>query len=397
MEYRRKIRKLIMNLLGQQPFFGHILASCLWSFEKSLPAPAGMIIRDSLEIIINPETFFMLDEYDQKFTLLHEVLHFLFKHPWRAELGGRDRSWAINNIAMDLATNSYLSDSCNIKSPDWVCTPQGFNLEVNKTFEWYLKHLPTKKLKFKFKGDPGPGGGGIHGDQDQQGQGVEGEIEVEVPEHWWKTEVPEIEAEGLARRLFEGAAKMAGKVPSGALRELYEQKAEVDWRNAFINYAQSSEQNEDWRYCKRHTSRRYSVPPGAKHEYQGEIHVFVDTSGSMSPKDIGACFSIIDKLRLMGYLIWVHEVDASLHQTYIYKGVPPKVKGGGGTMFREAMQKVKEEFPEMVEAILLTDGYIFDLSGAMPEGLRSVLVVITEESRADLPDWCTVLRMRHSK
>ena len=131
-----------------------------------------------------------------------------------------------------------------------------------------------------------------------------------------------------------------------------------------------------------------------KHDYQGEIHVMVDTSGSMSAKEVGACFSIVHKLHLMGYRVWVHEVDAALHSSYIYSGIPPKVHGGGGTMFREAITKVREDFPELQEVIILTDGYIFDMTGGIPSGLTSVLIVLTEDSNANLPDWATTLRMR---
>jgi len=386
-EDRKKIRRLVMNLLEQRPFFGHVLAVCTWSFEKDLPAPAGMIVRESLCIVINPDEFFEYKEADQRYILMHEIAHFLFKHPWRARNAGADRSHMINNIAMDLATNSFLSDACHIHEPEFVLMPSQFKLDKNKTYEWYLSNLPTKKIKVKVKGDG-------KGDPSKGGSQTDEEFEVEVPEHFWKVDVPEIEAEGLARNLFEGACKMAGTAPSGALRDLYKTTADVDWKDQFITYAQSSEQSEDWRFCKRHTSRRYSIPPGAKHDYQGEVHIMVDTSGSMSNKEIGACFSIIHKLHLMGYRIWVHEVDAALHDSYIYTGTPPKVHGGGGTMFREAIVKVQEGFPEMQEVIILTDGYIFDVSGGIPAGLKSVLIVLTEDSHANLPDWATTLRMR---
>jgi predicted metal-dependent peptidase len=418
----KKRRKLVINLLGQQPFFGHVLACCKWSYETKCsdgrPLPvAGMIIRESLTILLNPETFFVESEYDQKYILLHEIIHFLFKHPWRAGKSGMGPEY--ENYAMDFATNSFLSDTCHMKPPEKLLLPERFKLERNKTFEWYLRHLPKEAIscphcngtghnqgKGKGKGggqgQQGKGGGQGDQDDDQQsgsgrcphcgGSGVAG-----APGHYWELEVSEAEADGLARRLFEGASKMAGTSPSGALRELYKVNAEVDWRDQFINYAQSSEQNEDWRFCKRHTSRRYGGPPGAKHEYMGEIHIFVDTSGSMSAKEIGACFSIIDKLKLMGYMIWVHEFDAGpAAKPYVYGNVPPKVHGGGGTMIRDSLKECKDEFPEVTQAIILSDGYIFDLSGAIPEGFTSALLVLTEDSNASLPDWVTILRMRVS-
>ena len=420
----KKRRKLVMGLLGQQPFFGHVLACCKWSYEtktsdgRDLPV-AGMIIRESLTIILNPETFFVESEYDQKYILLHEIIHFLFKHPWRAGKSGQGHDY--ENIAMDFATNSFLSDTCHLKPPEKLLLPERYKLEKNKTFEWYLRHIPKEAFQCPYCNGSGSGHGqgkdkdpsGGKGKEESQGKGDDdGEGEGQgkgngrcphcggsgvrnAPGHYWELEVSEAEADGLSRRLFEGASKMAGTTPHGALRDLYKVGAEVDWRDQFINYAQATEQNEDWRFCKRHISRRYGGPPGAKHEYMGEIHVFVDTSGSMSPKEIGACFSIIDKLKLMGYLIWVHEFDAGpAAQPYIYNHIPPKAHGGGGTMIREALTQCKTEFPEVVQAIILSDGYIFDLSGAMPEGFQSMLLVLTEDSNATMPDWVTMLRMR---
>ena len=354
------LRRLNVMLLQEHPFYGHIMASCRWDQENSMPAIAGLKINTSFLTILIGDLFFKLDHNEQRFAVMHELLHFLFQHPIRMHR----MCDIIKNIAADLAVNSYIVQSSRIQKSESCLYPKQFNLPDNRTYEFYLKELVRQMQQNKLK-LPGDGKG-------ESGKGGE---------HHWIIEGTLEEAGELARRIFN-VAKSVGTVPSGTLRDLYEAEAKISWEELFIQASQATEMAEEWRFTKRHYSRRYGTIPGVVHEYRGEMKMCVDTSGSMGAKEIGACFSVVDKMDGLGYEITIFEFDAAFQQEYKYEGVPPKVKGGGGTCIESTFAHIAEEYPDTNQVFVFTDGMIFDLDKAKAiaeEGGWDVAFILTND------------------
>jgi predicted metal-dependent peptidase len=364
------LRRLNVVLLQEHPFYGHIMATCRWDQENSMPAVAGLKINTAFLTILIGDRFFNLDHNEQRFAVMHELLHFLFQHPIRMHR----MCDAIKNIAADLAVNSYIVQSSRIQKSESCLYPKQFNLPDNRTYEFYLKELNKMVQQNKLK-LPGLGGEGF-------GRGKDGKSESgKGGEHYWVIDGTLEEAAELARRVFN-VAKSVGTVPEGSLRDLYEAEAKISWEELFIQASQSSEMSEEWRFTKRHYSRRYHTIPGVVHEYHGEMKVAVDTSGSMGPKDVGACFSVVDKMNSLGYNITIFEFDADFQREYQYEGIPPKVKGGGETCVSSTFQHIAEEHPDTTQVFVFTDGMIFDLDKAKAiadeEGWEVVFILTNE-------------------
>lgn len=368
---KQELTKTNFLFISKYTFFGYIMAGSNKIINPNIQAVAGMNIGKCLNIYFHPE-YFSLTQEVQTFVTLHEIGHFVFKHPWRAkEFLERGFNWQYLNYCMDLAINSWLRDSCGVPDPHYGVWPEHVGLDKEKSFDWYVYKLRDKILDLAKDGKLGIGGdGGAHD---------------------WVVDVPEHEAEGLARRMYQTAEKAAGDARLGILRDFYTVKAWAEWQDAFKTVCQSSEVSDESIFTKRKFSRRFHQPPGTKHDYKGEIHVFVDCSGSMSDDEIGQCFSIIGQLALLGYDIWIHEFDAGgTCAPYIYKKVPPHVHGGGGTILRPALEECKERFPNCVEAVVLTDAGIGDLQGERPLGFKRIHFAVTHQGHRHmdhLPDW----------
>ena len=421
-----RLRRLIIRLLDRTPFFGHVLALTSREMTEELgPFKAAMTIsRNNLKLIINPSLFFADPEDNQMWVIVHEVLHFLFKHPWRSKMKDRKvkgdpLSWTsaqveafIENLAMDLAINSYMKHNFVNNVPGGVPMPEEFGFPESKTFEWYLHHL-RQTAQCPQCGMPLFGGGkgrqGSKGSSGKGQQGSGGKCSCNQPKagkalkkwvgqffgHAWQIDCDDAQANALASRFYQHGCRLAGTSPAGALRDVHKVEAVADFRDEIMKLAQSSELSDEQLFHKRRISRRFHRPPGSKYETLGEIHVLQDTSGSMGPKDIGSCYSVMDKLRRMGYDIYVYEFDAAFHgPEYQYKGVPPAVKGGGGTMMMSTLKYIAETKPDVKEVIVFTDSFVGDIPKNIPFGFKNIIFCIPEWVDNRLPDWIKVVKYR---
>lgn len=381
-QQRLIVRRITAGLAKEFPFFGHLLACCQISKTDELPT-AGLLIDESLTIKLGDRYFRSDISYnDQRFILLHEICHFIFKHPLRA--GKPDD---LKNIAMDIAVNSFLKNHSPFTLPDEALTPAMFNFEWDRSYEYYYTKL--LKMQQKCKQCGGQGCGKCSGKGDKKGNG-KGRPHAGGEQHSWEVKVSHAEATEFTHRMYQ-VAKAAGSDPGGSLSELYRVAVHVDWRDEFLRTAQQSELSEEWMFTRRRLSKRYGTIPGLVHDYLGELYLIVDTSGSMGKRELGASFDVVDKLRNIGYLIRIFEVDAKLQQEYIYAGIPPNVKGGGGTMFQSAFEHIAKEYPECEQVIALTDGYVGDLNAKQPP--FEVTFVITPDGTKDLP-WGNIIQMK---
>jgi hypothetical protein len=90
----------------------------------------------------------------------HELNHLLRDHALRMEAhGGKDRDLDKSNIAADLEINDDLDPEGFVA--DFGVTPAKYQLESNKTAEWYYDNLPQQD-----ENDSENGGEGSQGDSD---------------------------------------------------------------------------------------------------------------------------------------------------------------------------------------------------------------------------------------
>jgi predicted metal-dependent peptidase len=103
--------------------------------------------------------------------------------------------------------------------------------------------------------------------------------------------------------------------------------------------------------------KRADVPGNVLDEY-GKLAVLVDTSGSVSDRNLQEFFAEIDKIAQLLKKVWLIQYDAEVTDVRKYKrGAWKKleIKGRGGTDMKPAIDKAIEK--KCKRAIVLTDGY----------------------------------------
>ena len=119
----------------------------------------------------------------------------------------------------------------------------------------------------------------------------------------------------------------------------------------------------------------------------GEIVVAIDTSGSITQKQLGQFAAEIHKLNHLVDKITAITCDAQIHETvevYQMQDILSQIKfkGGGGTAFEPVFEWVEKhgQTPDLL--IYLTDSY-----GSFPQKVPHypTLWVLTQEEHYDIP------------
>lgn len=181
------------------------------------------------------------------------------------------------------------------------------------------------------------------------------------------TDISEQLAESIVRSMVsEAVQKSRGNVP-GAIKQIIDEimESKVNWRAILRNFVakrRSTKKSPTWRKRNR---RLGTLQPGNKKNRKLNLTVAIDTSGSVSDKELALFTGEIQKIYQNGADITVIECDAAVQNVYEYtkklqKSGGMTFKGRGGTDFRPVFEHIMN--PEKTKAkpdavIFLTDGY----------------------------------------
>jgi predicted metal-dependent peptidase len=378
----QKLKRGIILLQKEQPFFAHLLLSMNF---KPMPKNYPMQTMG-----VNAKgTCFYNDEFVNKLTTAdvgvqgqirqfgelegvqcHEVLHVAFGHFFR--LGGREPMLA--NIAQDVVVNYYVQSSgfrlpkdaiqVDIRSDTAVIEMQGSNKAGKVTirnvskkpweevYEEILRQLKSQGVKPV----PTVQVGFDHHDRDGVGESVS-EAEAKAARGQWE------------QKLCEAAAyaKQQGKLPGGMDRLIDDLvKPKVRWQDQLLKKAKQSINPVDWSWHKPHRKAQVVgvYMPSILKETQ-EVEVIVDTSGSIGGEELKEFLSEIVGMQMqIPYLrIAVTFVDAEVQKRYeletadVDEVLRMEPKGGGGTDMEEGLRWLSKNRSETQLVVVLTDGY----------------------------------------
>ena len=411
------------------------LATAIWSMHPVIVKGMGTMGIDKYwRLYYDPEK---LDDWstDEAATvIMHEVWHLLREHPGRAERIGidpEDRSFEnfyksrVWNIAADCELNDDLRQEGH-PLPDNCVFPEQFDCEENLMAEEYYEKIfdqkdmenQAKKLKALLKklgkefGDPqGSGGKGVKGDpmggSDGSGAGgAKGDWELDPND-----EKNPGTAEGMGELIRQQTAhdidkheKSIGDVPGYAKRWAKSRlNPQIDWRRRLASIVRGTIQQAagmvDYSYSR--PSRRQSVFPrivlptmkGPK----PSVGVVIDTSGSMSEKDLELALSEIHGIvKATESDILVTACDTKAYEMQkVFSAEQVDLTGGGGTDMVPGMELVAKSRCSL--CVVLTDGYTPPWPADKPRGLNKVLIVLINGRRygnpTDTPDWAEILKV----
>jgi len=359
-----EVTRVSIKILLKEPFYSHIFA-CL---NKTVVEPDHRLktlavgLKDHNHIIYINQEF-----WDEHLTLSnyrygvvkHEILHIVLKHTL-ANLKSKDQH--IANIAMDIVVNQYVLKENLPKESIFLSTFPELNLEAERTWTYYYNRLIELQ-----KND---------GNKFGETEALKNLNNIEKDSHglsrhilWDTFKELTTSSQTLAESILDnllilGQSKTSSKsytLLPGRVRSMLEsiQVKElplVHWKKVLKLFSESSAKTKIKNTLKRR-SKRYGTFPGIKVRKMKKLLVAVDTSGSVSNKEITKFFGEIYHIWRSGAQVKVVECDTEITNTFDYKGISPKfIHGRGGTDFNAPIKYANDTYnPDAV--VYFTDGY----------------------------------------
>ena len=326
---------LIASLIKEDMFYGLILSRMRKRYEPSLPAPCGVSITEHINLHINVDIFWGEFTLEERIDLLkHEVEHILKLHVTRS----KNYDKKTYNIAADITINDHLCKGLQEKG---MCSEK-FGFEPDLTSEEYYELVKDNMEKNKQNGE-GQG----------QGEGQNGEEGGKDVHITWEESHSKSASESVIEqeisKTIESVKKnglKAGNIPSDALIALSRiASSSVDWRREVRKFTKKII-SRSVRKIRTKLNRRYGLlAPGKKRKWTSHIAIAIDTSASVSEKELSIFFGEIVSLKnnSPSMKITIIEADAGIQRVYEFdKHSPFTVKGRGGTAYQPAFDKASE-------------------------------------------------------
>jgi len=365
-----RILKARSALLLDHPFFGTLLFRLKGRETPSIKTMA----TDGVSLFYNPEFVATLSAPELTGVLAHEVLHPALQHHLRRA----DRSLMRWNKACDYAINTLVLDA-------------GLSLPKDVLVDNRFRGMSAERIYNLLEEEADGGGSGQQADDEQQSYGGQSDHGVGKDAQPNAPETPGgfgqvLDAPGpdgadgkdsteqarnwqIAVEQAETISKLAGKLPAGIVRSLEgAQESRVDWRELLRRaWSETTPSDYSWMRPNRRHIWQGLYLPGVQREGVGEVVIFVDCSGSVSPRQL-SLFEAEARSILEGQRperVYVVYFDACVHKVDVCEAgqqISLNPVGGGGTDFRSCFEWVEESRVLPQTAVFLTDLY-----GTLPE------------------------------
>lgn len=266
----------------------------------------------------------------------HEIMHVALGHLF-IKFDDKHRG----NYALDCVVNSYLKKECLHDS--WI-HPSRYGLPECKSALWYYKELENNS---KYQ-------------EDRKNQ-EEMDSKIMSHEMWENLKDDEMAMEfvkDVIRKSKDLCKGSYGEIHGDILQQIDDflkpTKPIVPWNQLLRMFcAQATESVLS--YTNKRISRRFGTRPGTRKWDELNLAVIVDTSGSMSDREIVVLMNEIYWIWKNGAKVTVFQCDTRVYGPLKYRGKwDGKVHGRGGTYFDLALDRVEGKFDA---AIYFTDGY----------------------------------------
>ena len=367
------------NLVMAHPFFGALALRLKMVEDPSIETASC----DGTSIRYNPKFVSKLSLSKVQGLIAHEVMHPAFLHHTRR--GSRDKKkW---NIACDYAINTILHNA-GFDLPNGAYLNPAYN---GMTAEHIYTLLPDDPNDGNGNGngqgqgsggqdsnDPGGDGGVDDSPNSQNGGGSQSQQNHEEAE--WKVAVAQA----------AHVAKQTGHLP-GDIERMMEELFEpvLPWRSILRRFM-TEKLNDDFswkRGNRRFIAQGLYLPSRLSDDAMGEIVVVIDTSGSISEKELTEFGSeikgIVDEVRPSKVrVIYCDSRIAHIDEFGPNDDLQFAAHGGGGTDFRPPFKWLEENQIVPRALVYLTDGY-----GPFPEQEPDFPTLFAINNHDVIPPW----------
>ncbi len=405
MNSEERMKNIIAQFVLKNNYWGYLFSRIRRIPDNNLLSIAGVAPEPegTISLYYNPDLFEKIDNENFLYVLEHEGLHILNKHiPRLLRIISNEftkekkliksKIW---NIAADCCCNSQANLPKTItidKKPYSLIFPGLYNLPEKKAAEWYYNKL----LKMN--------------DETQKTLDMKKNNQIDDHSKWGdeKGSLKSIsDISSLSRKIdsymsniiSESAKnfnKQRGKLP-GYIEELINQVLEIPkapYYQIIKKLIKGSRLSKFKRSPTRINRKRTyvfhdnnNVPiispfPGRIRDFSFNIVLLIDTSGSMSPKDIleglSGIKNIIENDRHCK--LTVLENDTKLQKEYKVKKIRDidfKVKGRGGTILAPGLKRAKELNSDVT--LVFTDGYTENINNITKKLLPKKIIWVIQK------------------
>ncbi len=340
------------TLILKEPFYGLFLIGLNKTFRSDIPTAGVSKNGIGVQLAVNPEFFDNLNELHRIGLLKHELLHISFGH-----LIMRDKfpNHKLFNIAADLEINQYIDDAY---LPEGGITMEMFkdlNLDARAGTTYYYEKL-----------DEADKNGQCQTLQSLLNQ-MDGDSQYDHKTWDEFEELTEAEKKLIQKQVehqlketAEQTEKRRGNIP-GELANLISRLRTIeppsfDWKGYLRRFVGNSSISYT-KKLRRKYNKRYIENPGLKIKFKNNILVGVDTSGSVSNKELKEFMNELVHMHKTGHKITVAQCDTQINSVEEFN--PRKdweIKGRGGTDFQPVIDLFNKKKGVFTALIYLTDG-----------------------------------------
>ena len=356
---REKLVTARIGLLLKAPFFGNLATRLQLT---NADAWCGTAATDGRKFYYNSEFINNLPLKQLEFLFGHEVLHVVYDHMGRR--GNRDpKLW---NIADDYCVNSDLIEQrVGEKIPVALYDAKFKGQSAEEVYDYLYENaekIDIGKLLQQVLDDhlDGEGSGDGDGDDDNDGKGRP---------RLSKEEMDAIRDEIKEAVLQAAQVVGAGNLPAGVKRMIKDlTEPVISWQELLQQQIQSIIKDDfTWMRPSRRGWHMDAVMPGMKPGETIDICIAIDTSGSISERDIKDFMSeiqgIMDSYNEYKIKVWCFDTEVYNEQSFTSENLDDissyEPAGGGGTDFMANWEYMKEHNIEPKKFIMFTDGMPF--------------------------------------
>ena len=404
---RERLSRVRTALTVWVPFFGHLLLKLDPKIAEPRHGIATAGVTRDRKLFLNVDFCEPLTDAEFAGLLCHETMHLAYL---TFERQGTRRAIVVDqnggsislfNVAADYAINGIIETMIKPLPNGEVKLPKGGCVDLATFGDWSAEEVYDKLLDDACK-NTGKGKGGIvlpggswgtddmrddlGGDGEESGEDGEGsgrgrsEAENKALDTYWKVAIVE------AAQIHEQQQRGKGTLPLG-LQKLIDEIVDpkISWVDVLSRWVGENGRRADFTY--RRPARRAEavgeiLPALLKHGVD-DLVVLWDTSGSMNGRETEILSEVIGICEDLNLALRVICCDTAIHsdQEEVEHPDDVDVKGGGGSNFNPAFDRLHEEgFTGVVVAF--TDGYI-DVPGVKPPHIRDVLWVLWQGRDVD--------------
>lgn len=415
-EAKKEIEYTIDLISYTEPYIYPLYSKITTGFSHKIDT---MGVNTDYELIANPDFVLLSPPYVLEFALIHEIIHIIYDHPFRAEKYSSQKAdkriaFLCFNIAADAVVNYDVSGSLfNPRVP-----PAG---AVTYELLSRMLEVPVEELMNKTEEEiadmlygtidviEGKGGIIIKSRKTGESSTYKGDIsDIKPDETIFDGIYSSLSHDEIFRDLKStlDSLKSAGEIPAGIIRRI----EKIYFKRLPWHFKLSSDLGAIPRLKIRRTyrrpSRKYAGLPGYELEFPPRAVALIDTSGSIEDAELSEFLSYIySMLKQYNFKFDIYCWDGDVYDKItaetakdVYDIAKNRIKGGGGTVPDPALVEASKERADVL--IIFTDGMwsVSDKTSSLLQKLTNrynyCMLVTTDKVPDVIPPKFIIYKMR---